>query len=183
MWMIWNIHRPSWLYLHRYAVPVIDFQVFLISTISSFGFNRLGSKLVGMFFDEERATLLFMSRKTLIITEYYSFHFFTTQLKAWGFSRVFKCSFGIGIVLKPKDFVPHRFVAPKYACPPKFVHIYATPCKILWYERNIGTIHKNRPTNFEPKRLKPKLDIVKKLKIEYRRLPIIGASDYRRFRL
>ena len=73
-----------------------------------------------------------------------------------------------------KDFVRDCFVAqipmrqrPKCACAPEFVHICAmikqSDTKSL--STNIGTIPKNMPTNFddfELKRLKPKLDIVKK---------------------
>ena len=35
-------------------------------------------------------------------------------------------------------------------------------CQTKSFGTNIGTIPENMPTNFEPKRLKPKLDIVEK---------------------
>ena len=96
------------------------------STISSFGSNRLSSKLVSMLF---RIVPMFVL----------------------------------------KDFVRDRFVsssrryAPKCACAPEFAHICAAKqsgTKSLG--KNIVTIPNNMPTNFELKRLKPKLDIAKK---------------------
>ena len=77
----------------------------------------------------------------------------------------------LDIVKKPENRVheltdsnvsPRKY-APKCACAPEFAHICATKqsgTKPL--STNIGTILKNMPTNFELKRLKPKLDIVKK---------------------
>ena len=57
-----------------------------------------------------------------------------------------------------------RRYAPKCACAAEFAHICATKLsETKSLSTNIGTIPKNIPTNFELKRLKPKLDIVKKL--------------------
>ena len=55
----------------------------------------------------------------------------------------------------------------RYAQIPARKHILAHICAIKQsrtksFSMNIGTILKNMPTNFELKRLKPKLDIVKK---------------------
>ena len=64
-----------------------------------------------------------------------------------------------------KDFASSRRYAPKCACAPKFAHICARAMKqsgTKSLSTNIGTILKNMPTNFELKRLKPKLNIVKK---------------------
>ena len=56
-----------------------------------------------------------------------------------------------------------RRYAPKCACAPKFAHICAMKqSRTKSFSTNIGTIPKNMLTNFELKRLKPKLDIAKK---------------------
>ena len=92
--------------------------------ISSFGFNRLSSKLVGMLF-------------------------------------------GIVPMFVFKDFVPDCFVAQICANSGAHAHILAHICatkqsRTKSFTTNSGTIPKNMPTNFELKRLKPKLDIVEK---------------------
>ena len=64
-----------------------------------------------------------------------------------------------------KDFARRRFLA--HAHFPARMHILARICVTKHYPieslaMNIGTIPKNMPTNFQPKRLKLKLDIVEK---------------------
>ena len=56
-----------------------------------------------------------------------------------------------------------RRYAPKCACAPEFAHICAMKqSRTKSFSTNIGTIPNNMLTNFELKRLKPKLDIAKK---------------------
>ena len=67
-----------------------------------------------------------------------------------------------------KDFARRRFLAQRCANSGAHAHFgaylrdEAISNKILSYERNIRTIPKNMPTNFQLKRLKLKLDIVEK---------------------
>ena len=79
-----------------------------------------------------------------------------------------------------KDFVPDCFVA--QICANSGTHILAHICvtnqsRTKSFSTNIGTIPKNMPTNFELKRLEPKLDIVEKPENRVHKLTVLTDSN------
>ena len=71
--------------------------------------------------------------------------------------------FGIVPMFVHKDFARRRFVAQICANSGAHAHFGATKrYRTTSSGTNIGTITNNKPTHFEPKRLKPKLDNVKR---------------------